>query len=271
MTPSIPLRRRVKRWIRRLKQRYRTFVEGAGDAGKQDFELWYGREFHRQLKTFFKPELPRPVLLHGQSGRYPVGARVACFAGKEAWYPGTIEASRENNTYDVRYDNGDIAQHVFPHMVRFEPIHSGDSRLVCLFYALALVAAVLWPMTGYYYWSTIPTATAATTSDEETMDFNRGAMVAAPAFALGVVGVVGVTIQFWAIYDGNRSAGVWVTARYAGVIAATPAALALVGGSALIKAANPSTSGTWVEVRRLVPVILVRMRHCCSEKRLNAF
>lgn len=235
-TPFSSMRRRVKRWIRRLKQRDLGIGGGRDGNEEQQRELWYGREFHRELKTFFKPELPRPVL-PPQDGRYAIGERVACFAGKEAWYPGTIEASRENNTYDVRYNNGDIAQHVFPYMVRFPPIHNRDSRLVCLFYGLMLAAAVMWPIVGFFYWS----------SDDETLS-SRGPAVAAPALVFGVVGAVAVAVQFWEIYSRNRSAGFCVTARYASAIAATPASLAFVGGTALVKASNASISGSWIEV-----------------------
>lgn len=236
LTPSSPMRRRVKRWIQRLKQRGLAIERGRNVDAKGQRELWYGREFQRELKTFFKPEIPRPVL-SSQDAHYTIGTRVACFAGKQAWYPGTIEASRENNTYDVRYDNGDVAQHVFPYMVRFAPIHTQDPPLVCLFYGLTLAAAVVWPIAGYYYWS----------SDQVLS--SRGPAVAAPALVFGVVGVVAVVIEFWKIYGGNRSAGFFVTARYASAIAATPASLALVGGTTLVKASNASTSGPWIEVR----------------------
>lgn len=228
---------KVRGWVRRLVRRGRAMRQGARARGIGGPELWYGREFQRQLKTYFKPELERPSLSK-KGGRYAVGARVACFAGKEAWYPGTVEASRENNTYDVRYDNGDIAQHVFPHMVRFEPTHR-DSTLVCFFYGLALAAAAMWPLVGSIYFST---------SDSDKGDSERDSIVAAPALVLGLAGVAAVAAQFWAIYSANRIAGFCLTARYAVVIALPPASLTLVGCTAFAKASNSLSGGSWVEV-----------------------
>ena len=155
-----------------------TGEKGAVDDSA-DPELWYGNEFRHQLKTYFNPELERPSLsLRG--GRYPIGARVACFAGKDTWYPGAVATSRENNTYDVRYDNGDIAQHVFPHMIRFEPTHS-DSGLICCYYGLALAAAAMWPLMGVWYFSTASTSTAAE---------GMGSVVAVPALVVGVLSLI---------------------------------------------------------------------------------
>lgn len=228
---------------------------GPGDSSTgAEPELWYGREFRRQLTTYFKPELERPSLsspvVHrgtgrtggggggDDGGRYPVGARVACFAGMGAWYPGAVVASRENNTYDVRFDNGDIAQHVFPHMIRFEPIHR-DSRLICCYYGLALVTAVAWPLAGFRYFSS--TTTTA----------NAGAIVALPALAAGVAGGLAVTVQFWEIYAKNKSAGFGVTAKFAVVFALPSLSLAVVGGLAVSKALNPASTGSWVEVREI--------------------
>lgn len=215
--------------------------EMGGDSGAVEAnagpELWYGREFRRQLKTYFNPELERPSLFL-LGGRYPVGARVACFAGKDAWYPGTVAASRENNTYDVRYDNGDTAQHVFPHMVRFEPIHT-DSGLLCCYYGMALVAAMVWPLMGFQYFSSSITTGSGV----------RAAGVAIPALALGAVGVLAVAAQLWIIYAENRSIGLSVAGRYAAIFAMPSASLALVGGMSTAKALNPSTTGSWVKVR----------------------
>ncbi|CAM9281281.1 unnamed protein product, partial [Hapterophycus canaliculatus] len=188
-------------------------------------ELWYGREFRRQLSTYFKPELERPLLSsssacgagrisgaggHGErQGRYPVGARVACFAGKAVWYPGAVTASRENNTYDVRYDNGDIAQHVFPHMIRFEPVRS-DSRLLCRYYGLAVAAAAAWPLAGFWYFSSTAAATTATTT-------TAGAVVALPAVAVGTAGALAVAAQFLEIYAENKSTGLLVAAKFGAI------------------------------------------------------
>lgn len=215
----------------------------AGDAAVEP-ELWYGREFRRQLTTYFKPELERPSLSSplaqgggrmGGGGRYPVGARVACFAGKEAWYPGAVVASRENNTYDVRFDNGDIAQHVFPHMIRFEPIHT-DSHLLCFYYGLALATAVAWPLAGFGYFYSSTTADAT-------------AIVALPALVAGVAGALAVAVQFCEIYAENKSAGLGVTAKFAAIFSLPALSLAVVGGLAVLKALNPASSGSWMEVR----------------------
>ena len=222
---------------------------GPGDSNTEaEPELWYGREFRRQLTTYFKPELERPSLSSppvvpgggrtggGGGGRFPVGARVASFAGKEAWYPGAVVASRENNTYDVRFDNGDIAQHVFPHMIRFEPVHT-DSRLLCCYYGLALAAAVAWPLAGFGYFSA-----AASTAD-------AAAVVALPALVVGVAGALAVAAQFWEIYAENKSAGLRVTAKFAMIFALPSLSIAVVGGLAVSKALNPASTGSWVEVR----------------------
>lgn len=211
----------------------------AGAGTRAQPELWYGRDFRRQLKTYFKPELERPSL-SPRGGRYPMGTEVACFAGKETWYPGTIAASRENNTYDVRYDNGDIAQHVFPHMVRFAPIHR-DSRLLCFYYGLALISAMAWPLAGFGYLS-------EPTSDSEAGSATAGTLVATPALALGVAGVWAVMAQFGVIYRENKSAGLPMTLRYAVIVALPSASLALVGGTTMAKVSNPSSAGSWVEV-----------------------
>lgn len=215
---------------------------GIGTAVDDDAapELWYGREFRRQLNTYFKPELERPSLsLRG--GRYSVGARVACFAGKEAWYPGTVAASRDNNTYDVRYDNGDIAEHVFPHMVRFEPART-YSGLLCFYYGLALASAVVWPLTGFEYFSGTGSRT-------------EGALVALPALVIGAAGVMAVAAQFWVLYGENKGAGPCVTARYATVMALPSASLALIGGLSMAKAFSTSSTGSWVVVSRTIEFV----------------
>lgn len=220
--------------------------EATGQRGvvddSTDPELWYGNEFRRQLKTYFNPELERPSLsLRG--GRYSIGARVACFAGRDTWYPGAVTTSRENNTYDVRYDNGDIAQHVFPHMIRFEPTHS-DSELLCCYYGLALVAAATWPLMGAWYFST---STTSTTSTEEAEGV--GAVIAVPALIVGAAGTVAVVLQFGAIYRENKSTGLRMMVKYAVVAALPSASLALVGITAIAKALHPSSTGSWVKVK----------------------
>ena len=216
-------------------------VQGGVIDDSTDPELWYGNEFRRQLKTYFNPELERPSLsLRG--GRYSIGARVACFAGRDTWYPGAVATSRENNTYDVRYDNGDIAQHVFPHMIRFEPTHS-DSALLCCYYGLALAAAATWPLMGVWYFST--TTTTTTTEEAEGM----GAVIAVPALMVGVTGTVAVVLQFGAIYRENKSTGLRMMVKYAVVAALPSASLALVGITTIAKALHPSSTGSWVKVR----------------------
>lgn len=238
---------------------------GAGGRGgredgatAEEPELWYGREFRRQLTTYFKPELDRPSLSSslargggggGGGGRFPVGARVACFAGKGAWYPGAVAASRENNTYDVRYDNGDIAQHVFPHMIRFEPTRA-DSRLLCRYYGLALAAAVGWPLSGFWYFSSTAAAAAAASSADATTAATAAAAVALPALVIGAAGVVAVGIQFWEIYAENSSTGMCVPAKFAAIFALPALSLAVVGGLAVAKALYPASAGSWVQVRK---------------------
>ena len=234
---------------------------GGGAAGGRDGgddtvtepELWYGREFRRQLTTHFMPELDRPSLPSslargaggggGGAGRYPVGARVACFAGKGAWYPGTVAASRENNTYDVRFDNGDIVQHVFPHMIRFEPTRS-DSRLLRCYYGLALAAAAGWPLSGFLYFSSA--ATADTTAAAAT----AAAAVALPALVVGAAGAVAVVVHFWGIYAENKSTGLCVPAKFAAIFALPALSLAVVGGLAVAKALDPASAGSWVQASR---------------------
>lgn len=231
---------------RRRRAASRKPFDGGGGAGAvEEPELWYGREFRRQLKTYYKPELSRPAF----GGRYPVGARVACFAGKDAWYPGAVAASRENDTYDVRYDNGDIAQHVFSHMIRFEPVHA-DSRLTCCYYGLALAAAAAWPLAGSWYFS----STSGTTSA------SAAALVALPALVVGTAGTLAVAFQFWEIYADNRSTGVCVATKFAVIFALPSMSLALVGGLAVVKALKPASAGSWVEVRE-------RGMACCSRTR----
>lgn len=232
---------------------------GAGGTGAGP-ELWYGRDFRRQLKTYFKPELERPSL-SPRGGRYPVGVKVACFAGKQAWYPGTIAASRENNTYDVTYDDGDIAQHVFPHMVRFTPIHK-DSHLLCFYYGLILTAAIAWPLAGFRYLSD-----TTISSNSEASSTTAGALVATPALVLGVAGVWAVMAQFWVIYGENKRAGLPVTVRYAAIIALPSASLALVGGTAVAKASNPSSAGSWVEVSLAYRLL----SGCCAASALDTW
>lgn len=221
------------------KRRGGLGIEGGktSDANRGP-ELYYGRDFRRQLSTYFKPQLERPKLVD-QGGRYKVGDRVASFAGKQAWYPGQVTASRENNTYDVRYDNGDIAQHVFLHTIRFEPKKT-DSALLCWYYGLVLAAAVVWPLTGFGFFS----ATGST----------RGALVAMPALVLGAAGAVAVAAQFWEIYQQNKSVGLRIAIRYATVIALPSLSLGLVGAVAVAKALNPLYTGSWVEVRHPVRV-----------------
>lgn len=232
------------RMLLKVVRSIRTFVVHRREAPEDgdvvddnaDPELWYGNEFRRQLKTYFNPELERPSLsLRG--GRYPIGARVACFAGKDTWYPGAVATSRENNTYDVRYDNGDVAQHVFPHMIRFEPTHS-DSGLLCFYYGLALAAAAAWPLMGVWYFSTSTTASGI------------GAATAVPALLVGVAGTVAVAVQFWVIYCENKSTGLRMMLKYAVVAALPSASLALVGITAMAKALHPSSTGSWVKVRK---------------------
>lgn len=232
---------------RRRRDKNKLIDAGGGpgaDNAAVEPELWYGRELRRQLTSYFKPELERPSLSSalvrgggrmGGGGRYPVGARVACFAGKEVWYPGGVVASRENNTYDVRFDNGDIAQHVFPHMIRFEPIHT-DSRLLRCYYGLALAAAAAWPLAGFGYFH------SSTTPDS-------AAIVALPALVVGVAGALAVAAQFWEIYAENKSAGLCVTAKFAAIFSLPSLSLAVVGGLAVSKALNPASTGSWVEVR----------------------
>ncbi|CAN0324131.1 unnamed protein product, partial [Ectocarpus sp. 12 AP-2014] len=189
---------------RRRAASSKPFDGRGGSDAVEEPELWYGREFRRQLMTYFKPELSRPA---AGGGRYPVGARVACFAGKDAWYPGVVAASRENDTYDVRYDNGNIAQHVFSHMIRFEPVHA-DSRLTCCYYGLALAAAAAWPLTGSWYFSSTSAATAAAAA-------SAAALVALPALVVGTAGTLAVAFQFWEIYSDNRSTGLCVATKFA--------------------------------------------------------
>ncbi|CAM9354981.1 unnamed protein product, partial [Scytosiphon promiscuus] len=192
---------------RRRDKRPGGLTEDGSKTTPAEPELWYGREFRRQLATYFKPELERPSLSSSSArgaGRYPVGARVACFAGKAVWYPGAVTASRENNTYDVRYDNGDIAQHVFPHMVRFEPIRA-DSRLLCRYYGLAVAAAAAWPLAGFWYFSSTTAVETATTA---------GAVVALPAVAVGTAGILSVAAQLWEIYAENTSTGLWIAVKF---------------------------------------------------------
>ncbi|CAM9492425.1 unnamed protein product [Ectocarpus fasciculatus] len=218
--------------------------DGGGVAGaEEEPELWYGREFRRQLMTYFKPELSRPA----GGGRYPVGARVACFAGKDAWYPGAVAASRENDTYDVRYDNGDIAQHVFSHMIRFEPVHA-DSRLTCCYYGLALAAAAAWPLAGSWYFSSTSSAAAASAT-------TAAAFVALPALVVGAAGTLAVAFQFWEIYADNRSTGLCVATKFAVIFALPSMSLALVGGLMVVKSLKPASAGSWVEML-LLPSML---------------
>lgn len=245
---------------RRNKNEFMDRGGGGGGRGAEhnavaaaEPELWYGREFQRQLATYFKPELDRPSLsspLEPGGGRYPVGARVACFAGKETWYPGTVVASRENNTSDVRYDNGDIAQHVFPHMIRFEPTHR-DSRLLLCYYGLALAAATAWPLAGFLYFSTTVAATAEHASTDDASNASAttaAAVVALPALVVGATGVLAVAVQFWGIYAENRSTGLPATAKFGAIFALPSLSLAVVGGLAVAKAMNPASAGSWVEV-----------------------
>ncbi|CAB1119633.1 unnamed protein product [Ectocarpus sp. CCAP 1310/34] len=228
---------------RRRAASSKTFDGRGGADAVEEPELWYGREFRRQLMTYFKPELSRPA---ASGGRYPVGARVACFAGKDAWYPGAVAASRENNTYDVRYDNGDIAQHVFSHMIRFEPVHA-DSRLTCCYYGLALAAAAAWPLAGSWYFSSTSAATDAATS--------AAALVALPALVVGTAGTLAVAFQIWEIYADNRSTGLCVATKFAVIFALPSMSLTLVGGLAVVKALGPASAGSWVEML-LLPSML---------------
>ena len=205
-------------------------------------ELWYVRNFRRQLDTYIKPQLKRPSL-STQGGRYPSGARVECFEGKGVWYPGTVTVSHENETYDVLFDDGDIAQLVFPHMVRFQPIHT-DSSLVCCSYGLALAAGVIWPLMGFVYLSGVDSK-------------RRGALVALPALLLGAIGVFAVVIQFFGIFKENRSAGPCTPAWYAAIMAVPWASLVLVGGLSVAKASSmsPSSPGSWLEVSRETSIV----------------
>lgn len=262
---------------RRRRNKNKLIDSGGGGGGTSDNaaaarpaaqpELWYGREFRRQLTTYFKPELDRPSLsspLEQGGGRYTVGARVACFAGKDVWYPGAVVASRENNTFDVRYDNGDIAQHVFPHMIRFEPTRR-DSRLLCCYYGLALVAAAGWPLAGFLYFSSSSSVDATTAGGSTTDVASDGvsdvtatatatttaaAVVALPALIVGAAGVVAVVFQFWGIYAENKRTGVFVTAKFGAIFALPSLSLAAVGGLAVTKAMNPASAGSWVEVKK---------------------
>lgn len=234
--PVNPLRVSLRNQISKLIERSRQEWKQAEDEDSSGKELWYGRRFRRDLDTYFKDEVARPSL-STSGGRYPVGSKVACFAGKQAWYPGTVEVSRENSTYDVRYDDGDIAQHVFSHMIRFAPTR-WDSKLVFFYWSLALAAAVMWPLVGFLYFS----------RGKNAQDDSEGGLwVAAPALVLGIAGVVAVAAQFWVIYRKNRRAGLCITARYAAIIALPPASLAFTGGMAAAKASAVSTN-SWVEV-----------------------
>lgn len=218
--------------IRNLLTSIQNLVKEEGYDYSGAPELWYGREFRRQLETYFKPQLERPSL-STRDDRYPVGARVESFAGKTAWYPGTVTASRENNTYDVCFDNGDVAQHVLQHTVRFQPTHT-DSSLVCCFYGLVLAAAVFSPLAGVGMCS-------------------GAALAAILALLLGVAGVFAVVVQFCAIFRENREAGPWISACFTVVLALPWASLGLLGALSIAKistANSHSSVGSWVEVSR---------------------
>lgn len=216
--------------IRNILPSKQNSVKEEGYDCSGGLELWYGREFIRQLETYFKPQLNRPSL-STRYDHYPVGARVECFVGKTAWYPGTVTASRENNTYDVCFDNGDVAQHVLQRTVRFQPIHK-DSSLVCCFYGLVLAAVVISPLAGV----------------------GGGAVFTAMlALLLGMAGVLALVVQFYAIYRENREAGPWIPACFAFALALPWASLGLLGGLSIAKlfvANNHSSVGSWVEVSR---------------------
>lgn len=233
---------------RDLMRHARRICQGTdGGVGGSQHELWYENEFQHLLKIYLKPEVARPAPLQG--GRYPIGSRIACFAGKRVWYPGTVEVVRQNNTYDIRYDNGDIARHVFPRMIRFEPVRR-DSRLARFFYGLALGAAVFWPLRGFLHFSLDREDQGGQEGQGGQESPNQGALLPASALVLGLAGIVAVAGESWAIYKRNKRAGLCVVARYAAMVALPPASLALTGGLVTIKVSRPSSAGSWIEVSR---------------------
>ncbi|CAN0090105.1 unnamed protein product, partial [Discosporangium mesarthrocarpum] len=178
----------------------RAFLGMGRGSGPPDFrcrdKLWYNGELRKQLKTYYRPQLPGPTL--GPGERYQVGARVLCYANKDVWYPGFVELLRENNTYDVRYENGEVVQHVFPHMIRFQPRHE-DSPLIAFLYAMTLATAVVWPLLGFLYYS-------STAEDAPALE----PLLPVPALVYGLVAAAAVATQFLAIYMADPRAGLYL-------------------------------------------------------------
>lgn len=230
------LRAQMSRGLRSLTRfgtRLRQRLEEEGDARQ---ELWYGKKFQRQLKAFYKPEIPRPSL--PERGRYPCGARVECFAERHVWYPGQVVASRDNETYDVRFDNGDVARHVFAHTIRFAPTRK-DSRLACFLYGTALAAAVVWPLVGFQCASSGGTAWETSAGVQ---------LAAAPALILGLASLVAVGSNVWAIYRSNSRAGLCLTAWYASIFTLPSASLTLTGAMVMAKGSGHPSAYPWVQV-----------------------
>ena len=60
--------------------------------------------------------------LSGGSAGFAAGARVeARYGGEEEWYAGRIRAARDDGTYDVEYDDGDLEERVAVDLVRSAP------------------------------------------------------------------------------------------------------------------------------------------------------
>ncbi|CAM9915937.1 unnamed protein product, partial [Phaeothamnion confervicola] len=125
-----------------------------------DERLYYGLTFKKDVETRFAPRL-QPLPPDAAAGeRYAIGETVESTAGKGVWYPATVVAARDNDTYDVRHDDGETASHVFSHQVR-RRIPRRYSPLLRLLFAGALVLAAGWPLLALPAFAPTAAATAA--------------------------------------------------------------------------------------------------------------
>ncbi|CAM9579361.1 unnamed protein product, partial [Choristocarpus tenellus] len=167
----------------------------------QQQELWYTTAFRKDLTNYFRPQFPIPAL--GPQEQYAIGARVFSCANKNVWYPGLVERSRNNNTYDIRYDNGGVARHVFPEMIRFQPVEH-DSPMIVVLYAVALGVFVSWPLVGVLYYS-------STAEDAVRLE----PLVAVPVLVFGLVACAAVATQFLTMCFRNGEASWSLHASFA--------------------------------------------------------
>ncbi|CAM9564701.1 unnamed protein product [Chrysoparadoxa australica] len=202
------------------------------DLQDQQGVLAYDYAFRQQMNTYFKPDMPRRTLPPGE--RYSIGDRIETYANKGSWSAGTVLVVRQNNTYDIRFDNGEEARYVFPHMLR-SVLEKAKSPLVRLWYGEVLLAMVIWPYVGLV-------CVQSTGSGNEC-----GAVQAAPILMIALVTICGVAAQFTLIFIKTRLAGFWYVYAWALLYMVPFVFLLILGGSVASHLdEDPANSSSWM-------------------------